>query len=63
MAAHCPICGKPAPADRPAALRPFCSPRCKEVDLHRWLSGGYAIPAAEQDDPDAEELARDPTLH
>ncbi len=63
MTARCPICGKTPPADRPASLRPFCSPRCKEVDLHRWLSGGYAIPAVEQDDPDAEELARDPTLH
>lgn len=35
----CPICGKPA---RHAA-RPFCSDRCKQVDLNRWLSGSYAI--------------------
>jgi endogenous inhibitor of DNA gyrase (YacG/DUF329 family) len=39
--ARCPICGKPASA----AHRPFCSPRCRDVDLHRWLSGRYAIPA------------------
>lgn len=39
----CPICGKPA-AER---FRPFCSGRCKDVDLHRWMSGVYAIPAEE----------------
>jgi uncharacterized protein len=40
----CPICGKPA-AER---FRPFCSKRCADVDLHRWFSGRYAIPATEQ---------------
>ena len=41
--ARCPICGKPA-VD---AVKPFCSKRCADVDLQRWLSGGYAIPAAD----------------
>lgn len=36
----CPICGKPAAA----RWRPFCSKRCADVDLGRWLGGGYAIP-------------------
>lgn len=36
----CPICGKPADA----ALLPFCSQRCADLDLHRWLGGYYAIP-------------------
>jgi endogenous inhibitor of DNA gyrase (YacG/DUF329 family) len=36
----CPVCGKPAAA----AFRPFCSERCRQVDLGRWLSGDYAIP-------------------
>jgi len=45
----CPICGKPA-AD---ATRPFCSPRCRDVDLNRWLSGRYVIPAKDEED-DAE---------
>jgi endogenous inhibitor of DNA gyrase (YacG/DUF329 family) len=27
--------------------KPFCSKRCREVDLNRWLSEGYAIPAEE----------------
>ena len=36
----CAICGKPQ-AD---PYRPFCSRRCADVDLNRWLSDGYAIP-------------------
>jgi endogenous inhibitor of DNA gyrase (YacG/DUF329 family) len=35
----CPICGKPADL----VFRPFCSKRCADVDLHRWLSGAYSI--------------------
>ena len=46
----CPICGKPARE----ASRPFCSARCRAVDLNRWLSNSYAIPAAEEDDEDAD---------
>jgi endogenous inhibitor of DNA gyrase (YacG/DUF329 family) len=44
----CPICGKPSVA----ASRPFCSERCRAVDLNRWLSGSYAIPARASDDDD-----------
>ena len=47
----CPICGKPA-VER---FRPFCSPRCKDVDLNRWLKGAYAIPAAESAEDSGEE--------
>jgi endogenous inhibitor of DNA gyrase (YacG/DUF329 family) len=44
----CPICRKPtAPA-----WRPFCSRRCADIDLGRWLTEGYAIPA-EQDEEEA----------
>jgi endogenous inhibitor of DNA gyrase (YacG/DUF329 family) len=42
----CPICRKPA-AER---FRPFCSARCKDVDLNRWFKGAYAIPAVESED-------------
>jgi len=45
-AAKCPICGKPAEN----RFRPFCSKRCADVDLQRWLSGGYAIPAVEAEE-------------
>ena len=44
----CPICGKPSQA----ASRPFCSDRCRDVDLNRWLSGSYAIPARADEDDD-----------
>jgi endogenous inhibitor of DNA gyrase (YacG/DUF329 family) len=40
---RCPICGR---ASQPTT-RPFCSPRCAQVDLGRWLTGSYAIPAEE----------------
>ena len=42
----CPECGKPG---NPATL-PFCSPRCRDVDLNRWLSGSYAIPGRKDED-------------
>ncbi|MCC0014259.1 MAG: DNA gyrase inhibitor YacG [Rhodobiaceae bacterium] len=48
--AKCPICGKP----RDAEYRPFCSRRCADVDLNRWLSGSYAIPAAEEEPGEAD---------
>jgi uncharacterized protein len=38
-AARCPICGKPTQPE----FRPFCSARCADLDLHRWLSDGYSI--------------------
>lgn len=48
----CPICSKPSVV----AYRPFCSKRCADIDLHRWLAGGYAIPVApEADDEDMPE--------
>ncbi|WP_232628362.1 DNA gyrase inhibitor YacG [Methylobacterium sp. Leaf118] len=42
----CPICGKPAQAE----TKPFCSPRCADVDLGRWLGERYAIPTPLDDD-------------
>ncbi|MXP62773.1 DNA gyrase inhibitor YacG [Roseomonas sp. M0104] len=49
--ARCPVCGKPAEP----AFRPFCSARCKQVDLGRWLNGGYAIPGAPAEPPEEGE--------
>jgi uncharacterized protein len=46
----CPICGKPATE----ASHPFCSERCRDVDLNRWLSNSYVIPAARDDDEGAD---------
>jgi endogenous inhibitor of DNA gyrase (YacG/DUF329 family) len=41
----CPICKKPSEASH----HPFCSNRCREVDLNRWLGGGYAIPVVDDE--------------
>ena len=38
--ATCPQCGRPVVL----AYRPFCSKRCADVDLSRWLNGVYAVP-------------------
>jgi endogenous inhibitor of DNA gyrase (YacG/DUF329 family) len=52
----CPICGKPVEE----AFRPFCSRRCADLDLQRWLSGRYVIPAAEGDEDDDDDAGRIP---
>lgn len=41
----CPICRKPTDP----AYRPFCSRRCADVDLGRWLSGSYVVPGNADD--------------
>lgn len=41
--AHCPICKR----ETEQRFRPFCSKRCADLDLSRWLKGAYAIPAEE----------------
>jgi uncharacterized protein len=47
----CPICGRPATPKH----RPFCSARCAQIDLGRWLKGNYRIETDEPpDDSDAE---------
>lgn len=43
-ARKCVICGKP----QDERFRPFCSKRCADVDLARWMKGIYAIPAEEK---------------
>lgn len=53
--ARCPICGKPTSPD----YRPFCSKRCADVDLQRWLRGAYAVPAVEDEDGPERDEAED----
>ena len=50
-ATHCPICARPSVLEH----RPFCSRRCGDIDLGRWLGGHYAIPG-----PPASVAANDP---
>ena len=50
----CPECGKPSGRE----TYPFCSKRCKDVDLNRWLSGAYAIPVrADEEDEEGSRNA------
>lgn len=44
----CPICQRPSVQ----AFHPFCSARCADVDLSRWLTGAYAIPVEDSDEND-----------
>ncbi len=52
MSATCPVCHKPTTDQS----KPFCGERCRSVDMNRWFSGGYAVPAVELDDVDADAL-------
>jgi uncharacterized protein len=47
----CPICNQAMQL----SYKPFCSKRCADVDLSRWLKGTYAIPVAEDDKSSEEE--------
>ncbi len=49
---RCPICGKPTVEE----FKPFCSRRCADIDLNRWLSGTYVIPTRD-DSGDTDEDA------
>ena len=44
----CPICSKPVEP----MFKPFCSKRCADVDLNRWLSGVYGVPVTEDEEED-----------
>ncbi|KAJ02897.1 DNA gyrase inhibitor YacG [Sulfitobacter mediterraneus] len=45
----CPICAE----DSTAKYRPFCSRRCADVDLSKWMNGNYAIPSRDPEDIEA----------
>jgi uncharacterized protein len=53
---QCPICGKET-TDKGNSLRPFCSERCKLMDLDNWLQGRYRISTPIEYHDDAEEAA------
>jgi uncharacterized protein len=54
----CPICGKPVKAGGPDV--PFCSDRCKLLDLGNWASEKYGIAAESQPGPEQDEGEEDP---
>ncbi|WP_370275588.1 DNA gyrase inhibitor YacG [Salipiger bermudensis] len=56
----CPICG----GETVQKYRPFCSKRCADIDLAKWMNGAYAVPSMREVDPDEvaealEEALRD----
>ena len=53
----CPICARPAAPREHNRAFPFCSPRCKLVDLGQWLHEKYRVPDAEtaESNPEIEE--------
>ena len=56
MAANCPICGKPGIQ----GYRPFCSKRCADIDLGRWLKESYRVPTEEAPGENEEPGERGP---
>ncbi|MGE4262795.1 DNA gyrase inhibitor YacG [Shewanella sp.] len=65
----CPTCQKPVEWTTASTFRPFCSERCKLIDLGEWASEKYAIPVKSEIDPqlldelgyDEDEFFKDPT--
>jgi endogenous inhibitor of DNA gyrase (YacG/DUF329 family) len=57
---RCPICKKEVELTDPNA--PFCSDRCRTIDLGKWASGGYVIssPVTDADDPIREDTPENP---
>ena len=54
--AACPQCGKPVEWGPQSAFRPFCSERCKLIDLGAWATESYRVPVTEDsDDPKSDE--------
>ncbi|MDR1311405.1 MAG: DNA gyrase inhibitor YacG [Burkholderiaceae bacterium] len=50
----CPVCGGEVTWCEESVYRPFCSLRCRSVDLGAWAEERYALPLAEEPDPDEE---------
>ncbi len=54
--AACPQCGKPVEWGPQSPSRPFCSERCKQIDLGAWATESYRLPVTEDpDDPESAE--------
>lgn len=51
----CPICGKPSLQ----RYKPFCSARCADIDLGRWLKGSYVVPGEPLDEAETAPSRRE----
>jgi endogenous inhibitor of DNA gyrase (YacG/DUF329 family) len=52
---RCPICEREFDPDSPEAAKPFCSARCRTIDLGRWLGESYTLPAERRAEPDSDD--------
>jgi endogenous inhibitor of DNA gyrase (YacG/DUF329 family) len=50
---RCPVCRRPFESERSSSM-PFCSDRCRQIDLGRWLDEGYAVPVEREREEDGE---------
>ena len=58
---RCPICEREFDPASPTSARPFCSERCRLIDLGRWLGEDYAVPAPPRTEGDeSDEMAPPP---
>ncbi len=55
---RCPICEQPFDVDASSSM-PFCSDRCRQIDLSRWLDERYSLPVERPEDSDQDELPAD----
>jgi len=55
----CPICDKTSAPE----FTPFCSKRCEQVDLGKWLLGSYTVPVVEMDDIDEADIPEEGEEH
>ena len=53
----CPECGKPSVRE----FYPFCSARCKDIDLNRWLKGTYVIPGRDGEEEEGDNARQGPS--
>jgi endogenous inhibitor of DNA gyrase (YacG/DUF329 family) len=53
-ATRCPICKQPSEPP----FKPFCSKRCADIDLGRWMTGGYVVPGRDSDTDSEDDSAR-----
>ena len=51
----CPYCGKDVAWVAENRFRPFCSQRCRQIDLGAWAAGDYRVPAVEEEQPPDQE--------
>lgn len=62
-AMRCPICKRPVDVSRANRFRPFCSERCRTVDLGTWAGENYRVPGAKVEDREHPDDRKKKLLH